>query len=1570
MHEKAKFFIVAFALLLISLSVVQAEGILFDDVEFYKTNKTRPEIHVEYDSRDAPIDIIDYSMVNSQGVTVPLQYSADEMVREFNFTIKEKGSLFGKYVFQIVAKDKDGNTNIDYQGIEVESNPMNIWVERPANMDVEHPQDQHFAVEKKTPFNLVLRSESAAKCRILKNNGLLEGKTNEQLFNSGKRFNNASGAFTTQHEIPVFSAKQQSSSTTLNVFEFDNANYEAENQYLVICKDYKVGSQEPDFKQQIFHIGYDLTPPEFNISYHPSEIFDEASLKTKANIQSKEDLLVCSYEFVNNTEPEYQPESYDLSPNTRTIEDYKETINTTFDFSDKGTYHFDRSYPYKVKFNCSNPAGQTTSKTRSFDIRLRLAFDILYDDTGYYSTSDPTLQFTTRKIASCRYKFQSDDYEKTEENDYSHNVTLSNIEEGNYSIALRCDSLGGEREEKTFEFTIDKTEPEAPQILSDEYNCQDRWTITLDTPSEAVYYNISLHNQTRITNNSLQYHLTTPSTSSMNVYQASPDIPVVKNETYMWTIKAIDRAGLESTTTTHEIRGAEQDDIVCDTDYPTATVESEQVSEGFDVTLSCEDRQSGCTPLYGYAELMPSQNCSDVSYTMRSYNDTQTISPETLFCYQVQDKAGHRTNGSKLFTTDINITIEKPWLGMAQSTLFDLEATTDRPAQCRQGPTVPDHPKNESEWYESLDNFTNGISSVHTTTFSAEEYAQLDEDAQEDQANWTIICKESKKAYHTKQFVLGFDMTPAQLTLIANPNPIVNPEKQTTTLELTADNPVVCTFLDIEGVPRGFEGYDPENKKSYRQSFEETIDYWGVQDEILQQVKCRNIAGHISEAKTTVEIEPENDLEIDIKTDQFQSSKRFNLEATTQEPAECSYKTSKDDKLSSMQITGETDHSTFLSLDQGEHTIEVNCQAGEDKSLAYKTITVDTQKPTLSILAAEETCSLSEIQFSLIGNGTGSPIEQYEYMIEGSDIPHIHSVSTTNPIKQNISMQQGNTYNIQATATDKAGNSRAANVTVTATSDDWTMCDRTPPSGEAKISYDWKHNEVDIICNDDLSGCADHFTFQKTRTACDDKYHSMLYEQLPVSIYETTTICYELYDNAGNVYRNSLNVSVPLQCFNGIEDPDEKGVDCEGPCPAMCGTCDNGKQDPFEMGLDCGGVCSSVSKCETDTEPESECETDQECPVGERCSATGDCVPEREEENKQQETGFDNSPDMLGLILLISGFVLVLGGAGYIAYSRYEKYQQRQQQRQVMNQQMRQRQQQEQIRKQQQERKQRMEEIKTRQQQQNNTREQKVKERKKYRKSLIGAFENSALARGKDTTNKSEEQHDRTAKYEYGKQEEQAKNNTMPLSQEDENERQLEENTIEEHENEQASKTIQEQKNDTSTQQATEEFKRIQQAQSRKSLSGQNNIFDELESLEKQSSEQQPRDQSSVRFSQQIHNSQALSSQETSGQINRTHQQGSALDDLDNIIHEDSSLLSDEFDKVISHQSEDKKIRSATSFIKDKAEQNKLEEQDVFKLLDTISDEYSISREDKLKIVSRLRKQRILDAYTKDGEKS
>ena len=58
-------------------------------------------------------------------------------------------------------------------------------------------------------------------------------------------------------------------------------------------------------------------------------------------------------------------------------------------------------------------------------------------------------------------------------------------------------------------------------------------------------------------------------------------------------------------------------------------------------------------------------------------------------------------------------------------------------------------------------------------------------------------------------------------------------------------------------------------------------------------------------------------------------------------------------------------------------------------------------------------------------------------------------------------------------------------------------------------------------------------------------------------------------------------------CIDGIQNQDEDGIDCGGPCKA-CPTCNDGIQNQDEVGIDCGGSCGACPTCNDEIQNQGE----------------------------------------------------------------------------------------------------------------------------------------------------------------------------------------------------------------------------------------------------------------------------------------------------------------------------------------------------------------------------------------------
>ena len=77
------------------------------------------------------------------------------------------------------------------------------------------------------------------------------------------------------------------------------------------------------------------------------------------------------------------------------------------------------------------------------------------------------------------------------------------------------------------------------------------------------------------------------------------------------------------------------------------------------------------------------------------------------------------------------------------------------------------------------------------------------------------------------------------------------------------------------------------------------------------------------------------------------------------------------------------------------------------------------------------------------------------------------------------------------------------------------------------------------------------------------------------------------------------NGSGECQCFDGVQNGGELGVDCDGPCASCALSCLNGVQNGLETDVDCGG--DACGPCDVGDD----CDSDADC-AGENCDG-GTC---------------------------------------------------------------------------------------------------------------------------------------------------------------------------------------------------------------------------------------------------------------------------------------------------------------------------------------------------------------------------
>ena len=1239
-----------------------------------ETNSPFPAFQLAFDQTDAPVKILTAEFDSDQ-YTVPIPFTADDEPQNTTFTFSSNVYLLnGDYTLQVNAEDKDGNILPYTQDISVNANTMDMWISQPPHQDYQPSHNQDIAINnKKEAFNISLETEYPAVCKIKRNLGTLTDipATYENFMLTS--FNEGDQTPTTHHTLHVpiqgmpYSYPQNSFIPPLEE-EFDYDNYQTKSAYLVVCRQ-EAGDGTYVYHPKIFYIGYDTQEPDFDIHVTPETITDTAAIRTNLHIDSTQgDLLGCHFDYIENPQPQ---QTENLGPvmtsfPLQNIQEFQKSYNIEFDFqSQLQEFPLGTPLQYTMNVTCSDLGGNTKTKTISYTINLTTNFNILLARTHYHDKK-PLLNFTTSALATCMatFDYEGQSYSEimddgTPTNNHEYQIPTE-LEDGNYEINILC--TAETQQSKDFTFTVDTIAPEQPVLNSSNYYCGDGLAITIEKPplNDTVQYNITIYNGTDTTQNPLGAYLTGYTTTA-GTYPLPTSIEFNTNQTYTIAVTAIDQGGLESSSSITTITKAEEGSIACDITPPSVNIHVNKTDQGsYIINLTCWDGESGCAQTYNYDLQPEGANCSGSLSTQTSMiGSTLTLASTGTFCYYVQDNAGNENAGSKDLTASItpDMQLVEPKFGIAKTKTFTFSIHTDKALTCRQGP-LPATPSSDiATWYNGLQEFTLTGGNEHSTTIDATTISAFDTNQEEQIVPWVVICEENGH-YFKKEFPeFGYDTTPPHITITYTPDPITNAESQDAKLSIQADDEVVCTYTDEEGIPRGFPTYNPQSRRAYTSNASTEVNYYGINNEdFLQKIKCRNVAQNVGTAEKTIHIEPANPLGIQLTSETYAKTTMVPIEITTSEDAQCTLTPNKQTQ-ETFQTTGSTQHKKILTLDEGKNIIQIDCQAGNKKARQYETITVDLTDPKVQVITNPTTCSPTQIQLSILADGTGSPIEKTILQLETIDGQEINAPQDvqTNPITLTTQLDIGKQYKLKVTTTDKAGNTKSTTKTITAGT---SNCDTTPPTAEINKAIKWEKIQVTTTCEDDNS-CADTYQyFLNPNGNCEDNENIIIneetYDEQPINIFKPTTLCYSVFDKAGNVFSGQENISVQLQCFNGIEDPDETGIDCGGPCTATCGTCNNQVQDPFEEGVDCGYVCQAIASCQSQAPSTNdfECTTDLDCQAGYYCDIRNTCKKESKPTTYNQPPSSSSSSSLLGIILLILGLLLMGGGIGYIYYSR------------------------------------------------------------------------------------------------------------------------------------------------------------------------------------------------------------------------------------------------------------------------------------------------------------------------------
>ena len=549
-----------------------------------------------------------------------------------------------------------------------------------------------------------------------------------------------------------------------------------------------------------------------------------------------------------------------------------------------------------------------------------------------------------------------------------------------------------------------------------------------------------------------------------------------------------------------------------------------------------------------------------------------------------------------------------------------------------------------------------------------------------------FTCSGPTGASTTEQKTLYWMLPDVELTVTANPEIITDPEKPHTNITATANQPVQCRF----------------DEGTYSQDYRTTHTRQATigRGERTLNVTCRNAHENTATQQITFTENLPSEMRLQVQAPNITNDPAVDFALTTTTRSLCT--ASAQGNIIDLEATsGQRAHETTIEFEEGRHDIQFTCvEQGiphHKEQTAIHELLVDTTPPTLNMSNSQLTCGLNT--YSVLGKATDNfGVQRVEITFAGNEY-------TTNKLPhrlEGLNLASGEDYTLQVTAYDQAGNpSTTYEDTITAHNRTSGACDEVPPETDIlPETLEGGAVNITVFCEDDQA-CAQTFTFgtgAPTGACTEEEYEfpesddQTFLRSNPITITETSRICWEVSDVAGNTAEGSrvLNVTgeepndtnrceQAVMCSNnevseacGQTDVDCGGFACGNKCEAglscetnsdcasgvctdgTCAepTCSDGVRNGEETDVDCGGP-----ECQA-CEQGKRCNDDSDCQGALICSY-GSCMEEgnnRDYDAEEQEpVPIEEGVNWLGILLILFGSISIIGGGGYIYYEKEQE---------------------------------------------------------------------------------------------------------------------------------------------------------------------------------------------------------------------------------------------------------------------------------------------------------------------------
>ncbi len=570
-----------------------------------------------------------------------------------------------------------------------------------------------------------------------------------------------------------------------------------------------------------------------------------------------------------------------------------------------------------------------------------------------------------------------------------------------------------------------------------------------------------------------------------------------------------------------------------------------------------------------------------------------------------------------------------------------------------------------------------------------------------------VICKNGEGMMSPLQKInLEYDPTaPEILSVSADPNPVI--EGIDTLLTVNTNDKTVCWFRNNEDQSvKPFPGRDEHQLDTTHEVsfYVGSGNFVDGKKEYVLSVQCENGAGNVSlEKNITINVDyTRKGSIVSIWPDgDYLSGTAVTAEVVTTKTGYCEYK--KDDQFVLFDETNAKVHHVKLNAsNEGEYSIPFRCFFGDaapEEAIKY---TIDRQAPVInSIDDGNATCSKDA--WSVYVNTNETAIANYSYIVYNAT-PSLSGstvvVSNTTTFKKVEMLYQGglgadSTLDVPLSgmsfdknksqglivsvkATDKAGNvgqvKESNGVLITAKNYSTCVTDGKKPvvtfsevNGSSCTS-----REVSLPCKD-ATGCQ-NFIYGVAATA-EKCSPTQAYNGKEISVTSTSYICFITKDAVNNSKAESKLITFEDvdgdgvanscdQCKNSLAGKVVDGKGCAiGQVDGVQSAVDSdgdGLPDAWEKQFD-SALCplSSLSK-DTNTDNLNDGQEDYDSDglmnYKEYSDGKNPCVADIAETKKEDVVPTLGAPSLtapsntLAWVLLVLGFVLFLGGLGYLIY--------------------------------------------------------------------------------------------------------------------------------------------------------------------------------------------------------------------------------------------------------------------------------------------------------------------------------